>query len=73
MLDYGRDGNGDGRVDLDDHANALTSTAHDLAQKGRRNGRPYDEGTANVRILNEWNAATVFQRAIACAAARIDG
>ncbi|WP_332835694.1 lytic murein transglycosylase [Pseudooceanicola antarcticus] len=73
MLEHGRDGNGDGRVDLHEPDDALTSTAQNLAQKGRRRFRPYDEGTANVRILNEWNAATVLQGAIACAAARIDG
>ena len=34
-------------------------------------GQPYQEGTANFRVLNEWNAATVYQQAIALSAARM--
>ncbi|EAQ01764.1 lytic murein transglycosylase, putative [Pseudooceanicola batsensis HTCC2597] len=73
VLEYGRDGNGDGRVDLYNLSDAMVSTAHFLRQKGWRPGRPYAEGTRNFRVLNEWNAATVYQQAIAIAAARIDG
>ena len=72
-LRYGRDGNGDGRVDLYAEADALASAANFLAQKGWRRGEPYGPGTHNFRVLNEWNAATVYQQAIAAAAARIDG
>ena len=71
-LRYGADGNGDGRVDFYNQADALASTANYLRQKGWRPGQPYQEGTANFRVLNEWNAATVYQQAIALAAERID-
>ena len=72
-LRYGQDGNGDGRVDLYDEGDALASAANFLAQKGWRAGAPYGPGTANFQVLNEWTAATVYQQAIAAAAARIDG
>ncbi len=54
-------------------ADALASAANFLAQKGWQPGAAYGPGTANFRVLNEWNAATVYQQAIAAAAARIDG
>lgn len=73
VLRYGADGNGDGRVDLYNLTDAMASTANFLRQKGWRPGEPYAEGTRNFRVLNEWNAATVYQQAIAIAAARIDG
>jgi len=71
-LGYGIDADGDGKVNLYSAADALASTANYLRQKGWKPGQPYDEGTANFRVLNEWNAATVYQQAIALAAARID-
>ena len=73
VLKYGRDGDGNGRVDLYNLTDALASTANYLRQKGWKPGKPYQEGTRNFRVLNEWNAATVYQQAIAIAAARIDG
>lgn len=73
VLKYGKDGNGDGRVDLYNLGDAMVSTANFLRQKGWRPGQPYNEGTRNFRVLNEWNAATVYQQAIAIAAAQIDG
>ncbi|CUH80056.1 lytic transglycosylase domain-containing protein [Tropicibacter naphthalenivorans] len=69
---FGVDGNGDGRVDFYNEADALASTANYLRQKGWKKGQPYRQGTANFRVLNEWNAATVYQQAIAAAAERID-
>jgi len=71
-LRYGVDGNGDGRVDLYNMADAMASTANYLRQKGWQPGQPYGEGTANFRVLNDWNAATVYQQAIALSAAAID-
>jgi len=73
VLRYGVDGNGDGRIDLYSEADALASTANFLRQKGWQPGQSYQEGTHNFRVLNEWNAATVYQQAIALTAARIDG
>ncbi len=72
-LRYGADGNGDGRVDFYNMADALASTANYLRQKGWQPGQSYQEGSANFRVLNEWNAATVYQQAIALVGAAIDG
>jgi membrane-bound lytic murein transglycosylase B len=72
-LRYGVDADGNGRVDLYSLSDGLASTANFLRQKGWQPGRSYQEGTANFRVLNEWNAATVYQQAIALSAARIDG
>lgn len=68
---YGVDANGDGLVDFYNQADALASTANFLRQKGWKPGQPYGPGTHNFRVLNEWNAATVYQQAIAAAAERI--
>ena len=73
VMIYGQDGNGDGRINLYDMADALASTANFLRQKGWQAGQPYQEGTANFRVLNEWNAATVYQQAIALTGRQIDG
>lgn len=73
VLRFGVDGNGDGRVDLTDQIDALASTANFLRQKGWRPGASYQPGQPNFAALQEWNAAGVYQRAIAAIAARIDG
>ena len=70
-LRYGADGNGDGRVDFYNFADALASTANYLRAKGWQPGQPFQQGTRNFRVLNEWNAATVYQQAIALAGERI--
>ncbi len=70
-LRYGVDADGNGRVDLYGLADSLASTANFLRQKGWRPGESFQEGTANFRVLNEWNAATVYQQAIALSAARL--
>lgn len=72
-LAYGVDGNGDGRVDLTNQADALASTANYLRAKGWRPGLGYQEGEPNFAVIEEWNAATVYQQAIALMGARIDG
>jgi len=71
-MKYGADGNGDGAVDFYYWPDALASTANFLRAKGWQPGKPYGDGTANFRVLNEWNAATVYQQAIALSAERID-
>lgn len=71
-LTYGVDGNGDGKVDLNNQADALTSTAHFLAQKGWQRGAGYQEGEPNFAVIKDWNAATVYQQAIALMGAQID-
>jgi membrane-bound lytic murein transglycosylase B len=71
-LKYGVDANGDKVVDFYNLADSLASTANFLRKKGWKPGKPYQEGTANFRVLNDWNAATVYQQAIALSAVRID-
>lgn len=70
-LRYGVDADGNGRVDLYSVTDSLASTANFLRQKGWQPGQPFQEGTANFRVLNDWNAATVYQQAIALSAARL--
>jgi lytic murein transglycosylase len=73
VLAYGVDGNGDGRIDLTNQTDALASTANFLAQKGWRPGAGYQKGEPNYAVIKEWNAAGVYQEAIAIMAAKIDG
>ncbi|MFL4471623.1 lytic transglycosylase domain-containing protein [Tateyamaria armeniaca] len=72
-LTYGIDANGDGRVDFYNQTDALASTANFLRQKGWKPGQGYQEGQPNFAVIKQWNAATVYQQAIAIMAARIDG
>ncbi|XDA99906.1 lytic murein transglycosylase [Sulfitobacter sp. LCG007] len=70
---YGVDANGDGQVDFYNAVDALASTANYLRSKGWRPGQGYQEGQPNFAVLSEWNAATVYQQAIAIMGAQIDG
>ena len=72
-LRYGVDGNGDGRVDLYNQTDAMASTANFLRKKGWRPGQGYQEGQPNFKVIKQWNAATVYQQAIAIMGAKIDG
>lgn len=72
VLAYGVDGNGDGRIDLYNLTDSMASTANFFAQKGWRPGAGYQEGEPNFAVIREWNAATVYQQAIAIMAAQID-
>ncbi|KMW58224.1 Membrane-bound lytic murein transglycosylase B [Candidatus Rhodobacter oscarellae] len=71
-MQFGVDGNGDGRVDFYNEWDALASTAYFLRKKGWKKGKGYLPGEPNFPVLNEWNAATVYQKAIAAVAAEID-
>ena len=74
VLKYAVDGDGDGRISLDGSlADAMASTANYLAQKGWKRGAGYQEGEPNFAVIKEWNAATVYQKAIAVMGKRIDG
>ena len=73
VLKYGVDGDGNGRVDLRSKADALASTANFLRAHGWRAGAGYQPGQANFGALQAWNAAGVYQQAIAIIAAKIDG
>ncbi|WP_299558420.1 lytic transglycosylase domain-containing protein [uncultured Sulfitobacter sp.] len=72
-LRYGVDGNGDGRVDFYNQTDALASTANFLRKKGWRPGAGYQQGQPNYAVIKQWNAATVYQQAIALMGAQIDG
>lgn len=72
VLRYGVDGNGDGRVDLTNKADALASTANFLRANGM-SGRNYNPGQGGYGAIQAWNAAGVYQKAIAHIAAAIDG
>jgi membrane-bound lytic murein transglycosylase B len=72
VLAYGVDGNGDGKIDLNNQTDALASTANFFAQKGWQPGKGYQEGEPNFAVIKQWNAATVYQQAIALMAAKID-
>lgn len=72
-LKYGVDGDGNGRVDLNNRTDALASTANYLRQKGWKPGKGYQKGQPNYAVLKQWNAASVYQEAISIMAARIDG
>ena len=67
ILTYGVGGN------LDTAANALTSTANFLRGHGWRAGGGYQPGEANFGAIQAWNAAPVYQRAIALIGHQIDG
>jgi lytic murein transglycosylase len=70
---YGVDGDGDGRIDLDVTADALASTANFLKGHGWKPGLGYQPGQPNFVAIQGWNAATVYQQAIAIMARQIDG
>ncbi len=71
-LNYGVDGNGDGTVDFYNMTDALASTANFLRQKGWQPGKGYQEGEPNFAVIKQWNAAKVYQQAIALMGAQID-
>lgn len=70
-LAYGADGDGDGRVDFYNMADALASTANFLRRKGWQPGVGFQEGEPNFAVIGAWNAATVYQQAIALAGGAI--
>lgn len=73
VLKYGVDGDGNGRLDLNNKYDALASTANFLRAHGWRKGGGYQKGEANYRAIQGWNAAGVYQQAIAIMAKQIDG
>jgi lytic murein transglycosylase len=73
VLKYGRDGDGNGKLDLRSKTDALASTANFLRGHGWRRGRGYQPGQGNFGALQGWNSASVYQRAIAIIGKAIDG
>ena len=66
IVDYGS-GN------LDTPSGALTSTANFLKGHGWRAGAGYQPGQPNFAAIQGWNAASVYQQAIALMGRQIDG
>ncbi len=70
---YGADGDGDGRVNLKSRADALASTARFLKGHGWVANQGYQPGQPNFSAIQGWNAASVYQKAIAIIGKQIDG
>src|SRR5882724_3523233 len=62
-----------GTGNLDVAANALSSTANFLKANGWRAGAGYQPGEPNFAAIEAWNAAQVYQKAIALMGRQIDG
>jgi membrane-bound lytic murein transglycosylase B len=62
-----------GTGNLDNAANALNSTANFLKAHGWHAGAGYQPGESNFAAIQAWNAASVYQRAIALMGRQIDG
>ena len=74
VLLYGIDGDGNGHIDMvGSRADALASTANFLRGHGWRAGAGYQPGQPNYAAIQGWNAARVYQQAIAIMGAQIDG
>jgi membrane-bound lytic murein transglycosylase B len=58
---------------LDVAANALSSTANFLRAHGWRAGAGYQPGEPNFAAIEAWNAAQVYEKAIAIMGRQIDG
>jgi lytic murein transglycosylase len=70
-LKYAVDFDGNGKRDLIKSVpDVLASTANYLRGFGWKKG-PYGEGSANFRVLNEWNKSNNYQRAIALFAEKL--
>jgi len=67
ILEYGTGGS------LDNAAAALTSTANFLKAHGWQPGAGYQPGEPNFAAIQAWNAAPVYERAIAIVGQQIDG
>ncbi|KQV35924.1 MULTISPECIES: lytic transglycosylase domain-containing protein [unclassified Rhizobium] len=74
VLKFGVDGDGNGHIDMvRSKADALASTANFLRGHGWRAGGGYQPGESNFSAIQGWNAASVYQQAIAIIGAEIDG
>jgi membrane-bound lytic murein transglycosylase B len=67
VLNYGTGGS------LDSIPNALNATANFLKAHGWVRGAGYQPGEPNFAAIQGWNAAGVYQKAIALLGSRIDG
>lgn len=62
-----------GTGNLNDAAGALSSTANFLRAHGWRPGAGYQPGEPNFAAIQAWNAASVYERALAMMGREIDG
>ncbi|MGG7517941.1 lytic murein transglycosylase [Allorhizobium undicola] len=70
---YGVDGDGDRHIDLiHSRADAMYSTANFLKGHGWQAGQGYQPGEPNFTAMGGWNAATVYQQALAYIGKEID-
>jgi membrane-bound lytic murein transglycosylase B len=67
ILEYGTGGS------LDNASVALMSTANFLKAHGWQAGAGYQPGEPNFAAIQAWNAAPVYERALALIAQQIDG
>ena len=67
IVDYGTGGS------LDTPSGALSSTANFLKAHGWQAGAGYQPGEPNFAAIQAWNAAPVYQQAIAIVGRQIDG
>ena len=72
VLLYGASGDGGG-INLNGKADALASTANFLKAHGWRRGAGYQPDQPNFAALQGWNAASVYQQALAIMGKEIDG
>ena len=72
ILHFGIDGSGDGKIDLGNQADALASTANFLKGHGWVKGGGYQPGQVNFAVIQAWNAASVYKRALAIVGHSID-
>ena len=73
ILLYGTDGDGAGGINLNSKADALASTASFLKGHGWIRGAGYQPGQPNFAAIQGWNAAGVYEQAIAIIGKQIDG
>lgn len=74
VVRFGVDADGNGRLDMiGSKTDALASTANFLRAHGWQPGAGYQPGEPNFAAIQGWNAASVYQQAIAIIAAEIDG
>ena len=72
-LKFAVDFDGNGRRDLIRSVpDVLASTANYLKGYGWQRGQPWDEGTANFKVLLEWNKSEVYSKTIAHFASRLE-
>jgi lytic murein transglycosylase len=72
-IKFAVDFDSNGRRDLLRSApDVLASTANYLASYGWKRGQPWDPGTANFGVIQQWNKSDVYSRTIAYFATQLD-